>query len=104
MTEYTFTFEPSEENKFRRTLSRLDEDEYKIIEEIKSVDEKDPRYSDKKCVIEMDSEACLTIRMAMGNSVKIRRKRTEEEEAAEKELNDRHKVTIRVQVPTGNTP
>jgi hypothetical protein len=101
MTQYTFTFDQAEERRFNEVLSRLEDDEFTVIEPVKLVDEKDPRYSDKQTVIEMDPEACLTIRMGMKN-VKIRRARTEEELAVEQENEDRHKVKITVHVPMGD--
>jgi hypothetical protein len=102
-TEYTFTFDRNDETKFREVLSRLEPEEYNIIKDIHLVDEKDPRYSDKSAVIEMEEEACLTFRLGM-KQVKIRRKRTPEEEAYEKELEDRHKVKITVQVDPSLLP
>jgi hypothetical protein len=48
----------------------------------------------------MDPEAALTFRLGM-KAVKIRRERTEEELAEEKELNDRNTIRINVQVPMG---
>ena len=111
MTKYTFTFDRDVENSFKSVLNRLDPTEYNIIEDIKLTDPANPRYSTRTTVIDMDSESCLTIRMALGNSIKIRRERTEEELAEEKALDDRHKIKITVQVPglqvpgaTGTTP
>lgn len=103
MTEYTFTFAPEDERKFREVLSRLDESEYNVLEEVKPVEHKegdDLRYVDRQMVIEMDPEAALTFRLGM-KQVKIRRKRTEEELAEEKEINDRNTIRINVQVPMG---
>ena len=102
MIKYTFTFEQNEEAKFKKILARLEDDEYNVIEEISLVDPEDPRYSKKKTVIEMDPEACLTIRMGM-KEVVIRRERTEEELAEEKANEDRHKVKINVIMPS-NSP
>ncbi len=99
MTKYTYTFDPSDEGRFRTVLSRLDPDEYTVIEDVKPVDAENPRYSDRQSIIEMDPEACLTIRMAMGNTVKIQRERTEEETAFEAERDARHTITINVKVP-----
>jgi len=110
-TEYTFTFEPKEEANFRRILDRLEPEEYNIIEDVRPVDHKegtDLRYVDRQMVIEMDPEAALTFRLGMKH-LKIRRKRTEEELAEEKEINDRYTIKVTVKVdgmlpPTGTTP
>jgi hypothetical protein len=99
MTKYTYTFDRESESKFRSVLSRLDPSEYSVIEDVKLVDPDNVRYSKRQTTIEMESEACLTIRMAMGNTVKIRRERSEEELATEAERDARHTVTIKVQVP-----
>lgn len=105
MTKYTYTFNKENEGKFKEVLSRLDPDEYNIIEDIKLLDETDPRYSDRQAIIEMDSEACLTFRMRLGTGIKIRRERTEEELATEKELSDKNTVRITVFVPpSGSAP
>jgi hypothetical protein len=103
MTKYTFTFEPAAERKFREVLSRLEPEEYNIIEDVRPVDHKedaDLRYVDRQMILEMDPEAALTFRLGM-KEVKIRRERTEEELAEEKELNDRNTIRINVQVPMG---
>lgn len=103
MIKYTFTFEPADERKFREVLSRLEDGEYNILEEAQPVEHKpdaDLRYVDRQMVIEMDPEAALTFRLGM-KAVKIRRERTEEELAEEKELNDRNTIRINVQVPMG---
>lgn len=102
-TEYTFTFDRADEGKFREVLSRLEPDEYNIIKDVFLVKPDDPRYSDKSMVIEMEEEAALTFRLGM-KFVKIRRKRTPEEEAYEKELEDRHKVKVTVQVDPSLLP
>lgn len=105
LTEYTFTFGYDQERKFNGVLSRLSEDEYNILNPIHPVEVKeheDVRYVDRETTIEMEAEAALTFRLAMGNNIKIRRKRTEEELAEEKELNDRHTIRINVQIPMGN--
>lgn len=95
--EYTFTFGPDEEGKFRRIVDRLEPDEYTVLEEIKVVDETNPRYSDRQTIMDMDPEAALTFRLGMKN-LKIRRKRTEEELAEEKALHDANTVKITVKV------
>ena len=100
MTEkinYTFTFKHDSEGKFRNVLSRLDESEYDIVEDVSLVKPDDGKYSDKKMVIEMEPEACLTFRLGM-KEVKIRRARTEEELAEEKALDDMNTVRITVKV------
>jgi hypothetical protein len=97
MTKYTLTFDYKEETKFRQVLSRLDPAEYVILEDVKSVDESS-RYSDKQVIMEIDPEACLTFRMGM-SKVMIRREKTEQELAAEKERDERHKIHINVTVP-----
>jgi len=99
MVKYTFTFERDAERRFRDVLSRLGEDEYNILEDVKQVDITD-RLSDKQAIIEMDPEACLTFRMSMGNHIKIHRERTEEELKEEEEL--KAKNTIKVTVYTGS--
>jgi len=103
MIKYTFTFEPGAERKFREVLSRLEDNEYTIIEEVRPVEHKpdaDLRYVDRQMVIEMDPEAALTFRLGM-KEVKIRRERTEEELAEEKELHDRNTIKVTIQVPMG---
>jgi hypothetical protein len=104
--KYTFTFDRLEEAKFRQVLSRLDESEYNIIEDVRPVDHKpdaDIRYVDRQMIIEMDPEAALTFRLGMKH-VKIRRERTEEELAEEKALHDANTVTITIQVPRDQMP
>lgn len=103
MTEYTFTFERDAESDFHQVLSRLDPGEFNIVKDIYLVKPEEPRYSDRECVIEMEPEACLTFRLGM-KAVKIRRARTEEELAADKEIEDRNTVRIRVQMPTMSDP
>lgn len=101
--KYTFTFEPAAEGKFREVLSRLEPEEYNIIEDVRPVEHKegaDLRYVDRQMIIEMDPEAALTFRLGM-KEVRIRRERTEEELAEEKEINDRNTVRITVHVPMG---
>lgn len=100
MTQYTFTFKPEYERKFKSILERLDPDEYTIIEDIKLLDEEHPRYSERQTIMDMDAESALTFRLGMKELV-IRRERTEEELAEEKEIEDRTtiKVTIKVNGP-----
>lgn len=104
MPQYTFTFDPSHEGKFREVMSRLDESEYTVLEDVRPVDHKDGddlRYVERQMVLEMDAEAALTFRLGM-KYVKIRRERTEEELAEEQAIMDRHIVKINVQVPMGD--
>lgn len=104
MIKYTFTFDHSHESRFRDILSRLAEEEYNIIEDIRTLNDDEvpahqsTRYRDKRCVIEMDSQACLTFRLGMKN-LKIRHERTEEELAEEKALHEKNTVKITVKVP-----
>ena len=107
MTKYVMTFDPKDERKFREVLSRLDESEYNILEEVRPIDHKpedanDP-YLDRQMIIEMDPEAALTFRLGM-KFVKIRRERTEEELAEEKELHDKNTIKVTVHVPVGQPP
>jgi hypothetical protein len=106
MTKYTFKFDPKDERKFREVLSRLDESEFNILEDVRPVDHKpedDLRYIDRQMIIEMDPEAALTFRLGM-KFVKIRRERTEEELAEEKELHDKNTIKVTVHVPMGQPP
>lgn len=101
MTQYTFTFEPDAEKKFRDILSRLEADEYTVIEDVRLVDHKedaDLRYVDRQMVLDMDPEAALTFRLGM-KTVKIRRERTEEELAEEAELKEKNTIRVNVMVP-----
>ena len=105
-TQYTFQFPRTEEKVFRSVMSRLDPEEYTVIEDICTVDLKegqDARYADLRTVMEMDPEAASTFRFRMGNDIKIRRQRTEDELAAEAELLERQKIKITVHVPSTNT-
>ena len=102
MTNYTFTFPKDEEGKFRRIMERLDESEYQVVSGIEPIDKENPRYSELQTVMEMDPEAALTFRMGM-KELKIRRARTEEELAAEKEIEERNTVKITVIVPKNET-
>ena len=101
MNKYTFRFPYEDENKFREVLSRLDESEYNVIEDIKSVDEK-VRHADRQTIIEMDAEAALTFRLGM-KTLKIERSRSEEEATKEKERKDRHIIRVNVHIPTDDT-
>lgn len=96
MVKYTFTFAKEHEKKFRQILSRLDESEYTIIQDIEPVVPEDMEKS-RTTIMEMDAESALTFRMGM-KEVKIRRERTEEELAAEKERDERHTIRVTVVV------
>lgn len=98
MTKYTFTFERQYENTFKNILSRLEPEEYTVLQPIKPVDEADPKYSDRETIMEMESEAALTFRMGM-KGLKIRRERTEEELALEREREEKNTIKIVVKVP-----
>lgn len=104
--KYTFTFDREAEGKFRNILGRLDPDEYITHKEITVLeDEKRPKYDWKReTILEMEPEACLTFRMGMGDAIKIRRERTEEELAAEKALEEANTVKITVKVPPSMLP
>jgi len=100
--KYTFTFPYDQEKVFEGVVNRLDPDEYTVIEPVHPVPVKEgekERYVDREAIIEMEPEAASTFRFRMGNSVKIRRERTEEELAEEKEINDRHTIKVTVHVP-----
>lgn len=96
--EYTFTFDKESESSFRKCLARLDPDEFTVVKDIFEVKPEDGRYSPMETVMTMDPEACLTFRLGM-KFVKIRRARSEEELAEEKEINDANTIRITVQVP-----
>ena len=101
LTEYTFTFDKSEENQFRGIVDRLDENEFVIKQEIKLTDPDDRYNTEMTSVMEMEPIAAATFRFGMKN-LKIRRTRNEEElaaEAAEKEKN-----TIHVHVKVNGLP
>lgn len=101
MPKYTFTFDSQSERKYREVLSRLDENDYTIIEDVKLLEPDYPRSSDKQVIIETDTESCLTFRMGM--TLKIRRERTDEELAEEKELHEKNTIRINVIVPKEDT-
>ncbi len=106
-TQYTFTFNQDEEKRFRGIRDRLDPDEFTIITDIQKVDPEGGRQSQLTTVMVMEPEAASTFRFGM-KECKIKRLRTEEEEAAVKEREDRNKVTITVKVdglpPAAATP
>ncbi len=104
--KYTFTYDQSDERKFNEVKSRLNDDEYTVIEARTLVQPEDPKYSDIQTEIEMDEEAALTFRLGMKH-LKIRRERTEEELAEEAAIKERNTVKITVHVPKddeGTTP
>lgn len=103
MIRYTFTFGRDNVDNFRRVLSRLDPDEYVVIEDIHPVDPTNERYCDWETIVDMDAEAALTFRLGMKN-IKIRRERTEEELAEEKALHDANTVKVTVIVPPSQMP
>lgn len=98
MTKYTFTFDQNDERQFNNILGRLEPDEYTVIQPIGWEKPEMPRESQRQTIIEMESDACLTFRLGMGNAIKIRRERTEAELAEEKALHDANTVTITVKV------
>ncbi len=102
-TQYTFTFGPDEEQKFRKIVERLDPDEFTVTEEIHPIDPNDVRYCDRQTIMTMEPEAALTFRLGMKN-VKIRRDRTEEELVEEKRISDQHTVHVTVKVDGLNVP
>ncbi len=97
-TQYKFTFEAGAEGNFRRIMGRLDPDEYTVVEEIHQVDVDKGRHSDLTTTMVMVPEAASTFRLGMKH-LEIKRHRSDDEEAAIKSREDRHKVTITVQVP-----
>ena len=102
MTRYTFTFDRSDERKFREVLSRLDETDYSVIEQIQPVKSDNQREESRYTVMDMDSDCALTFRLGMKqDALKIRRERTEEELAEEKALDDANTIKVVVHVPMG---
>lgn len=104
MTKYTYEFEKDAERKFKEVLARLDPDEHTVIQGIAPIDPAEPRYSALRTEMDMDPEACLTIRMAMGGNVKIRRERTEEELAEDAAREEKNTIRINVKVPPEMLP
>lgn len=96
-TQYTFTFDPSEEKNFRRIMDRLDPDEFTVEEAIHQDQPDLGRQSHLSTKMTMEPEAASTFRFGM-KEVKIRRYRTEAEEAEIKAREDKNKVTITVKV------
>ena len=91
MTKYTFTISYDSVNLFRNIRSRLEENEYVVIEELRSTDPENQR-ADYQCIYEMDSDAALTFHLGMKN-LKITREKTPEELKAIEEK------TVRVSLP-----
>jgi hypothetical protein len=98
-TQYTFTLDNEDEKRFNNIMSRLDPDEFEIIEPLHKIPSKREHYaqSEMEAIIEMSPEAASTFRFGM-SKVKIRRYRTEDELAEETAILDRNKVTITVKV------
>lgn len=101
--KYTLTFDKREISKFNAVLSRLEPEDYTIVEEIHNIDPVHPHHHDRRVVVEMDEYCALTFRLGM-KEVHIRKERTEEELAAEKTNDDRHKVKITLVVPPDQMP
>ncbi len=100
-TEYTFTFGKDDEQQFRRIQSRLEPEEYTVVNDIHPVNPEDKR-SDLETTVVMEPEAASTFRFGM-KKLKIRRFRNEEELAEEEAEAAKNRVTIRVKVD-GLTP
>lgn len=98
LTEYTFTFDKSDEQRFRSIMSRLDDDEYVVKQDIQRTDPEDRYNGEMTTVIEMEPEAAATFRFGMKN-VKIRRLRTAEELEAEEAEAAKNRITINVVMP-----
>lgn len=96
-TQYTFTFDPDDEKNFRRIMDRLDPDEFTIEEAIHQTEPDKGRASTLSTQMTMVPEAASTFRFGM-KEVKIRRYRTEAEEAEIKAREEKNKITITVKV------
>ena len=97
LTEYTFTFDKSDEGRFRSIMERLDDDEFVVKQDITRTDPTDRYNGETTAVIEMSPEAASTFRFGMKQLV-IRRTRTEEELAEEEAEAAKNRVTITVKV------
>ena len=96
-SQYTFSFEKVDTVRFNKILERFDEADYTIVTPVSTYTPEDKRdHTDTMAVIEMDDDTALTLRLGMPNTLKIKKYRTEEEEAAKKALEDKHKVKITV--------
>jgi hypothetical protein len=99
--QYTFTFDTPDEKKFREIRSRLDPDEYSVVEDIADFDNPERKSWEspqKRTVMVMDPEAASTFRFGM-KKLTIRRLRTEEEEEAERKEKEENTIRINVVVP-----
>lgn len=97
MNKYTFKFSKVYEAKFRSVLSRLDDDEFNLIEDIQ-LDEPDrPRESLLKAVVEMDEMAALTFRLGIVD-IKISKEMTEKERKKRDDMINKHIVKVNVKV------
>jgi hypothetical protein len=99
LTQYTFTFDNSDEKKFRNIMSRLDEDEFEVIEEIHKIPPKNEHYaqSEMQTTMKMEPAAASTFRFGM-STLKIERLRTAEELAEKKAIEDQHIVRVNIKV------
>ena len=98
MEQFTFTFDKAELTRFNLIMSRLDPDEYEIVEPIHDVDPVGHERLERQTVMRMDPEAASMFRFGMKGKLIIKRLRSEEEEAERKALEDQHRVKITVKV------
>lgn len=97
MNKYTFRFSKSDESEFNEILSRLEEDEFTILEPTADYLEKNKDGVDRQTIIKMDAQAALTFRLGMKH-LKIERERTEEEKKEREDLINSNIVTVKVKV------
>lgn len=98
--QFTFTFNKADETNFRRILGRLEDDQYTVIQPISPVIvENTPYITDMDFIAVMESESASMFRLGMKH-VKIKRLRSEEEEAEQEAIREQHRVKITVY--TGN--
>jgi hypothetical protein len=99
--QYTFTFDKSEERKFRSTLALLEEEttesNYELIKDVHMINPESPRDSDLCAVLTMEPESALTFRLGM-RYLKIHKHRSDEDQAARDALIASNKITIKVKV------
>lgn len=97
---YTFTFNKTDTKLFGKILSRLNEDDYEIVEPIADyVEEGKRQYEPQvRTVMNVDPEACSMFRFGMKHLI-IRRARTEEEEEAERKQREENTIRINVRIP-----
>ena len=97
LTQYTFTIDNEDEGRFNSIMSRLDPDEFVVVESLHKIPpaREHDRQSEMQAVIEMEPEAASTFRFGM-KKVTIKRFRTVEEEAEKQSIEDRNKVKITV--------